>query len=127
MPDASQQVVEEIVRATTRFLKERLGHGPEAYRTYRVDDMIVIRLLKALTTAEYVVAKTPEGRRSIKDTGSRLIGELRPYLEDLIKKSTGADVISVHTDLSTATGERIVVFVLDRRVRELPEGGLGNV
>jgi uncharacterized protein YbcI len=96
-----------------------LGRGPEGYRTYLIDDMIVIRLLKALTSIEYEHAKAPDGRRLVKDTHDRLIHELRPSLEDLIKKSTGASVISLHSELSTRTGERIIIFVLDRKVRDI--------
>jgi uncharacterized protein YbcI len=120
--DRNQPVVDEMVRAMTRFFKDRLGRGPEGYRTYLVDDMIVIRFLKTLTSAEYEMAKTSEGRRSVKDTHGRLMGELRPGLEELIRKSTGADVISVHSDLSTRTGESVNIFVLDRKVRQLPGG-----
>jgi uncharacterized protein YbcI len=116
------QVAEEIVRLTMRSLRERLGRGPEGYRTYLVDDMIVIRLLKALTPVEYEQAKTTEGRNSIKDTRRRLIQELRPSMADLIKKSVGAEVISVHSDLSTKTGEGLVIIVLDHAVRDLAGG-----
>ncbi len=101
------QVAEEIVRLTMRSLRERLGRGPEGYRTYLVDDMIVIRLLKALTPVEYEQSKTAEGRSSIKDTRRRLIQDLRPSMEDLIKTSVGAGVISIHSDLSTKTGRDI--------------------
>ena len=116
------QVAEEIVRLTMRSLRERLGRGPEGYRTYLVDDMIVIRLLKALTPVEYEQAKTPEGRNSIKDTRRRMIQDLRPAIEDLIKKSVGAGVISIHSDLSTKTGEGIVIVVLDHAIRDLAGG-----
>jgi uncharacterized protein YbcI len=122
----SAQVAEEIVRVMTRSLRERLGRGPEGYRTYLVDDMLVIRLVKALTLVEFEQAKTAEGWRSIKDTRDRLIKELRPSFEDLIKKSTGAGVISIHSDLSTRTGEHIVIFVLDRKVRDLPGRAIGS-
>jgi uncharacterized protein YbcI len=126
MPGRSQELTEAIVRLITRFLKERLGHGPQGYRTYLMDDMIIIRLLGALSSAEYEMGKTDEGRRSVKGTRGRLIAELRPSLEDLIKKSTGAGVISGHSDLSTRTGEHIIILVLDRKVRELPEGSTGD-
>jgi uncharacterized protein YbcI len=125
MPSGSgrkQEVAEEIVHTIIRSLKERIGRGPEGYRTYFVDDLLIVRLLRDLTPVEYEQAKTPGGRRSIKDTRSRLIQDLRPALEDRIKHLTGANVISVHSDLSTRTGERVIVFVLDRTVAGL----LGN-
>ncbi len=76
MPDRIHQLLEEIVHAITRFLKEHAGQGPQGYRTYVIDDMIVIRLFKTLTSVESEMAKTAEGRRSVKYTRGRLIGEL---------------------------------------------------
>jgi uncharacterized protein YbcI len=116
----SAQVAEEIVRVMMQFLRERLGRGPEGYRTYVVDDLIVIRLLKVLTPLEHEQARVAGGWRSIKDTRNRLIQDLRPSLEGLMQKSTGAGVISIHADLSTKTGEHMIILVLDRKVREPP-------
>jgi uncharacterized protein YbcI len=110
------QVTEEIVRAKIRYLKEHMGRGPEGYRTYVIDDMIIVRLLKVLTPAEYEQAGTPEGQRAIKDTRARLIHNLRASLEDLFQRLTGANVINVHSDLSTKSGEAIIIVVLDRKI-----------
>ena len=115
------QAAEEIVRAKIRYLKEHMGRGPEGYRTYVIDDMIIVRLLKILTPAEYEQAITPEGRIAIKGTRARLIHNLRPSLEELFVRLAGANVVSMHTDLSTKTGEGVIVFVLDRKISDLPE------
>ena len=119
------RVTEEIVRAKIRYLNEHMGRGPEGYRTYVIDDMIIVRLLKVLTPAENQQATTAEGQGSIKATRMRLIHDIRPSLEDLIKKLTGANVISVHSDLSTKTGEAIVILVLDRKMADLPGRSAG--
>ena len=126
-PESSkrQQILDELAHAKIRFLKERMGRGPEGYRTYVMDDMIVLRLLRALTPAEYQQATTAEGQNSIKNTRMRLIHDIRPSLEDLIKKLTGANVISVHSGLSTKTGEAIVILVLDRKIADLPGRSAG--
>ena len=113
-----QQLMDEIVHAEIRFLKERMGRGPEGYRTYVMDDMIVLRLLRVLTPAEYQQATTVEGQSSIKATRTRLIHDIRPSLENLIKRLTGANVISVHSDLSTKSGEAIIILVLDRKIAD---------
>ena len=52
----------------------------------------------------------------IKKLRQQLVEQGRPELEVVISRVTGAKVISLHTDISTKTGERIVVFVLDREV-----------
>ncbi len=113
--------MDEIVHAEIRFLKERMGRGPEGYRTYVKDDMIVLRLLRVLTPAEYQQATMAEGQSSIKATRTRLIHDIRPSLENLIKRLTGANVISVHSDLSTKSGEAIIILVLDRKIADRAE------
>ena len=121
------QVTEEIVRAKIRYLKEHMGRGPEGYRTYVIDDMIIVRLLKVLTPAENQQATTAEGQGSIKATRMRLIHDIRPSLEDLIRRLTGANVISVHSDLSTKTSEAIIIVVLDRKMAHRGDGLAGRV
>jgi uncharacterized protein YbcI len=116
-----QQLIEEIVRTKIQYLKEHMGRGPEGYRTYIIDDMVIVRLLRVLTPAEYEQAQTHEGRRTIKGTRTRLIHNLRPSLERLFQHLAGAHVVSMHTDVSTKTGEGIIMFVLDRKIKELPE------
>jgi uncharacterized protein YbcI len=42
----------------------------------------------------------------------------RSVLESIVQEHTGAEVISVHSDISTKSGEWLDVFVLDRSVEE---------
>ena len=104
-----------------------MGRGPEGYRTYVIDDMIIVRLLKVLTPAENQQATTAEGQGLIKTTRMRLIHDIRPSLEDLIRRLTGANVISVHSDLSTKTSEAIIIVVLDRKMAHRGDGLAGRV
>ena len=119
-PSILHRVAMGVAHTMMRVLKERLGRGPEGFRTYLIDDMIVVRLFNVLTPVEYEHAKTVEGRRSIKDVRSRLLEDLGPSLGDAIRNSTGAEVTSLHSDLSTKTGEAVVIFVLDPKIRTLP-------
>ena len=36
----------------------------------------------------------------------------RPFLEAMIEEITGVNVVSLHHDISTATGEKVIVFTL---------------
>ncbi|HLW61431.1 MAG TPA: DUF2294 domain-containing protein [bacterium] len=121
-----RQVTEEVVHAMIRYLKERIGRGPEGYRTYVMDDMIILRLHNVLTPVEYAQAQSPESRKVIKDARTRLIEDLRPSLEEVFRQLTEANVVSMHSDLSTKTGESIIIFVLDRKLRDV-SGGSGGV
>jgi uncharacterized protein YbcI len=42
----------------------------------------------------------------------------RPVLERIVQEHTGAEVISLHADISTKSGEWLDVFVLDRSAEE---------
>ncbi len=111
------QIEADISEAIIKFEKEYMGRGPDETKTYIVDDMIVIRLKRVLTPAEQQLAKAVDdtkGRSLIKEVRTALLEKARPLLEAIVWDITSRKVISLHTDISTATGERIIVFTLDR-------------
>jgi len=52
------------------------------------------------------------GRGLLKQVRTHLIETARPLLEAMIQKATGASVKSLHYDISTLTGEEVVLFTL---------------
>ncbi len=114
-PRTRGQIEAEISEAIVKFEREYLGRGPEEARTYLVDDLIVVRLRGVLTPAERQLAKSDDaahGRSLIKQVRMELVERGRPLLEALVRDITGQAVQSLHTDISTVTGERIFVFSL---------------
>jgi uncharacterized protein YbcI len=110
----------EISDAIVRFELDYMGRGPEEARTYLLDDMVLVRLRGVLTPAERQLAgadSSPQGRDLIKQVRRELIEKARPLLEAIISDVTGRSVRSIHTDISTSTGERIIVFSLAGTVR----------
>lgn len=108
----------EIGQAVIRFEKEYMGRGPLAVRTYLIDDMILVRLQGVLTPAEQKLAQVEErsrGRDLIKRVRLELIEHGRPLLEPVLKEILGVGVVSLHTDISTRTGESILLFTLATR------------
>lgn len=103
----------EFTRAIIQFEKEYLGRGPLDARTFFIKDMILVRLRGMLTPAEQKLAESSDGRSLIKETRRQLFESSRPLLEEIVRRVTGARIISLHTDMSSRTGERIVVFSLD--------------
>ena len=89
-PSKVHGAVADVARILMRIFKERLGRGPEGFRTYLIDNMIMIRLLKVLTPVEHEQAKTLEGQQSIKAMRKKFLDDLGPSLEDIITASTGA-------------------------------------
>ncbi len=109
---------EEITQAVIRFEKEYMGRGPLEARTYLVDDLVVVRLKNVLTPAEHKLAASPDparGRDLIKQLRQQLIETGAELLAAVVKDVTGVDVRSMHTDISTRTGERVIVFTLEGR------------
>lgn len=108
----------EISRALIRFEKEYMGRGPLETKTYLIDDdMILIRLKGVLTPAERKLAESQNQRSGylLKQVRNELLASGRPMLEALLHDIVGAPVQSIHTDISTKTGERIIVVTLQRR------------
>ncbi len=106
------QLEAEITKAIIQFEREHLGRGPQEARTWIIQDMIFIRLKGVLTPAEEKLARDPEGRDLIKRVRMQLIEGSRPMLEDMVRRITEVSVVSLHSDVSTKTGERVIVLTL---------------
>lgn len=116
MTKSKGQIEAEISEAIIKFEKEFMGRGPKETRTYIIDDMIIVRLQGVITRAEHHLATSADdsrGRDLIKQTRMQLIEKARPLLEAAIHSIVRVPVKSLHTDISTVTGERLIVFVLD--------------
>ena len=116
MAKSKGQIEAEISEALIKFEKEYMGRGPEETKTYIIDDMILVRLQRVLTPAEQQLAKTSnnaKGRMLIKQVRTELLEKARSLLEPIVAEITAKKVKSLHTDISTITGERIIVFTLE--------------
>ncbi len=102
----------EISKAITQWEKDFLGRGSISVKTDILRDMIIVNLQGVLTPAEYTVCETKAGMLNIKRTRSELVESGIGNLNDIIFTITGEKVRSFHTDLSSRTGERIMVFKL---------------
>jgi uncharacterized protein YbcI len=113
------QVEAELTRAIIQFEKEYLGRGPLEARTFLIDDLILIRLRGILTPAEAKLAENREGQVLVKETRRQLFETSRPLIESIVHDILGVGLISLHTDMSTRTGERIVVLTVDSDLEKL--------
>ncbi len=112
------QVESAISTAITKFETEYMGRGPQETKTYIISDLIFVRLKGVLTVAEKKLSEDIEGKMLVKQTRMRLLENARNILETIIKNITGLKVISLHTDISTVTGERIIVFTLNKNLEK---------
>jgi uncharacterized protein YbcI len=102
----------EISKAITQWEKDFLGRGSVSVKTDILRDMIIVTLRGVLTPAEYRLCETKEGMLSIKKLRSDLVETGTGQLNDIILLHTGEKVKSFYTDISTKTGERVMVFKL---------------
>ena len=110
-PESEAAICDGIVR----FQEEYLGWGAAQIRVHLVKDLLVVRLLDVLTVAERQLAKSlsPEkGRDLIKQTREQLLELARPMLESMVHEIVGVKVLSMHHDISTVTGEEVILFSL---------------
>ncbi len=118
MPASNRSELEiRISQAIVRFEKEFMGRGPMETRTWIIDDLVLVRLKNVLTPAEQQLASDEDserGRILIKQLRQQLLERGRPMLEGIVRETLGIPVKSLHTDISTRTGERIIVFTLER-------------
>lgn len=103
----------ELTQAIIKFEKEYLGRGPLDARTFFIQDMILIRLRGIITPAERKLAETREGQNLVKGTRRQLFESSRPLIEEMVKQIIGCQLVSLHTDMSVKTSERIIVLTLD--------------
>ena len=98
-----------------RFEQDYIGRGPRDIHAHLLGDLLVVRLTGVLTAAEQHLARSgpaEKGRDLIKQVRTHLVETARPILEELIHEATGVKVQSLHHDISTVTGEEIIVATL---------------
>ena len=104
-----------ICEGIGRFEQEYMGRGPKDIRTHLIGDLVIVRLQGVLTAAERQLVQslpTEKGRDLLKQVRIQLIETARPVLESMVLEVIGVKVVSLHHDISTTTGEEIVVFTL---------------
>ena len=108
-----------FTQAVIQFEKEYLGRGPLDARTFFIKDLILVRLRGILTPAEQKLSEKSDGRTLVKETRRQLFESSRPLLEEMVERITGCQLISLHTDMSTKTGERVIVLTVDQDLEDL--------
>ena len=104
-----------VSQGVSRFEQEYMGRGPKDIHAHLIGDLLVIRLQGVLTAAEQQLVKAlpaETGRDLLKQVRTHLIETARPLMEAMVQEVTGAKVLSLHHDISTVTGEEVILFTL---------------
>lgn len=112
----SQGEIEAAVcDAMNRFEQEYMGRGPKEIHAFLFGNLLLVRLLGVLTEAEKHLVKAlaaEKGRDLLKEVRTHLIETARPVMEAMVLRVTGVKVVSLHHDISTVSGEEVVLFTL---------------
>jgi uncharacterized protein YbcI len=127
----SQGEIEAAVcDGVSRFQQEFVGRGPRDIRAHLLGGLLVVHLQGALTPAErQLIAPRGSagngsgdgngfdhdggnGRALLKQVRAHMVASGRPRLEEVVEAATGVKLVSVHHDISTVTGEEVLVFSL---------------
>ncbi len=104
-----------ICEGVSRFEQDYMGRGPKDIYAYLLGDLLVVRLEGVLTAAEQHLVKSlpaEKGRDLLKQVRTHLIETARPVMEAMVQEITGIKVLTLHHDISTTTGEEVVLFTL---------------
>ena len=109
------EIESAISEGVSRFEQDYMGRGPKNIHAHLLGDLLVVRLQGVLTAAEQHLVKSlsaEKGRDLVKQVRTHLIETARPVLEAMVEKVTGVKVVTMHHDISTTTGEEVVLFTL---------------
>jgi len=113
MMDKSKGTLEaEISKALTHWEKNYLGRGSVSVKSDILRDMVIVTLRGILSPAEYSLCQDREGLLSVKLNRNSLVETGIEDLKEIIFTLTDLEVVSFHTDISTNSGERVMVFKL---------------
>ena len=104
-----------VCQGMSRFEQEYMGRGPKDVRCFLIGDLLLVRLQGVLTAAEQHLVETlapDKGRDLLKQVRIQLTETARPLMQAMVQEITGVKVVSLHHDISTVTGEEVVIFTL---------------
>ena len=110
-----REIEAAICEGVSRFEQDYMGRGPKDIRAHLLGDLLVIRLQGVLTAAEQHLVKSlsaEKGRDLLKQVRTHLIETARPVMEAMVENITDVKVLTLHHDISTMTGEEVVLFTL---------------
>lgn len=99
----------------SRFQQDFMGRGPKEIRAYLIGELLVVRLQGVLTAPEQHLVKSlpiDKGRDLLEQFRTQLIESSRLVLQAMIQEVAGGEVLRLHHDVSTVTGEEVELFTL---------------
>jgi len=102
------QIEAKISEGVTKFELEVMGRGPKEINTIIINDLIIIRLKGFFSISEKRLAEN-NSVELVKRVRTLLFENEVENFKEIIENIIEAEVVSVHSDVSTITGEKIIV------------------
>ncbi|WMJ88785.1 DUF2294 domain-containing protein [Anaerocolumna sp. MB42-C2] len=113
------QLEARLSEAISKYEIEYMGRGPKVIKSYIIGDMIIVRLLGFLSPSEQKLTENPQGVELFKKVRTSLFESGRAYLETLIREIVDVAIVSTHSDVSTKTGEKVIIITVDKNLEDL--------
>ncbi|WP_415874102.1 DUF2294 domain-containing protein [Domibacillus aminovorans] len=121
MLNSKKKLEAEISAAFIKFQRDLIGRGPQEAKTYIINDMLISRFKGVLTVEEKHLVSRDSGKKLVKQMRMLLREMYSKDYEKIVEDYTGCKVLSSHSDISTKTGERIEVFIMDKDLEKCLE------
>lgn len=108
----------KISELVTKFEQEHMGRGPRKIKSRILEDMVIVRLVGFLTPAEKKLACNVSGIQTIKQTRMELFEHSNEEFKAVFDGLFDAQIISIHSDISTISGEKIIIVVFDKYIAD---------
>ncbi len=117
------QLEAKISEVVSKYEVVYLGKGPKSIRTYIMQDMVVVRMVSFLSQSDKRLASSKKGVELFKEVQTHLFEEGRDTLEQMLSECFAFSILSTHMDISTKTGEKIIVLTLKEDLEEMIRNG----
>ncbi|GIM29156.1 DUF2294 domain-containing protein [Clostridium polyendosporum] len=112
------QIEAKISEMAAKFEVEFIGRGPKHIKTIIIEDLIIIRQKGFLSPAEQKLAEDRRGVELVKKARTMLFENAEEYFKKLINQVINIDIVSIHSDVSTKTGEKIILITVSKNLEK---------
>lgn len=110
------QIEAKVSEAVAKFEVEFVGRGPKMIKTTILEEIIVIRQMGFLSAAEQKLAEDPKGVEIVKQARVMLFEKCLENFKKMIRDIIAVEIVSVHSDVSTRTGEKVIILSLEENL-----------
>lgn len=118
-PDAEPDttIAAQLAAIAKTLQEERTGHAPQAVTAVLSEETLVVTLHEALTPAEKVLLRSPEGAAQVQEFHRQLFANSDERMRQEIKRLTGRTVREATAEIETETGAIVHAFTTGAMVQ----------